>query len=188
MVMPGDYTVKLKVGDKEYSKQIKLVHDYSNPNFTLAQREAQYKTATDFYHLHEQLASVVDEINNNQKMLRENTGKVKSDKIKKLLKEYDARLEALRETLLASKQKSQFADEQKLRERINDVYVAVCNQEAAPSNLQTQRVGVLQQDFQKAAQENTALNNQYAIKVKQALIKEGLLKDDKPTIENKKGK
>ncbi len=187
MVLPGDYTVKLKTGDKEYTKQIKLVHDYSNPNFTIVQREAQYKTATDLYHLHEQLASVVDDINNNQKMLKENVGKVKSDKVKKLLKEYDAKLEILRETLLASKQKSQFADEQKLRERISDVYVAVCNQEAAPSNLQTQRVGVLQQEVQKAAQDNIALNNQYAIKVKQALIKEGLLKDDKSTIENKKG-
>jgi hypothetical protein len=187
MVLPGDYTVKLKVGDKVYDKKIKLVHDYSNPNFTVAQREAQYKTATDLYKLHEQLATVVDDINYNQKLLKENAGKVKSDKVKKLLAEYDNKLEALRVTLLASKQKSQFADEQKLRERISDVYVAVCNQEAAPSNLQMQRVGVLQQEVQKAASDNTALNNQYALKVKQALIKEGLLKDDKSTLENKKG-
>ncbi|HLK29841.1 MAG TPA: hypothetical protein VKT28_14780 [Puia sp.] len=187
MVLPGDYTVKLKAGDKEYTKSIKLVHDYSNPNFTLAQREAQYKTATDLYHLHEQLAGVVDEINNNQKMLKENEGKVKSDKVKKLLTEYNNKLETLRETLLASKQKSQFADEQKLRERISDVYVAVCNQEAAPSNLQMQRVGVLLQEVQKAAQDNLAINNQYAVKVKQALIKEGLLKDEKSTLTDKKG-
>ena len=113
--------------------------------------------------------------------------KAKNDKVKKLLKEYDAKLETLRETLLASKQTSQFADEQKLRERISDVYVAVCNQEAAPSNLQTQRVTVLQQEVQKAEQANSALTNQYAIKVKEALIKEGLLKDDKPTFKNKKG-
>jgi photosystem II stability/assembly factor-like uncharacterized protein len=187
MVLPGEYTLKLKAGDKEYTKRVKLVHDYSNPNFTIADREAQYKTATDLYHLHEQLASVVDDINNNQKMLKENMDKVKSDKVKKLLAEYDSKLEALRETLLASTQKSQFADEQKLRERISDVYVAVCNQEAAPSNLQVERVGVLQQQVQKAGQDNLVINNKYAVKVRQALIKESLLKDDKPTLENKKG-
>jgi photosystem II stability/assembly factor-like uncharacterized protein len=186
MVLPGDYTVKLKAGDKEYSKQIKLVHDYSNPNFTPAQREAQYKTATDLYNLHEKLAGIVDDINNNQKMLKENTPKIKSEKVQKLLKDYDNELEKLRETLLAAKQKSQFADEQKLRERISDVYVAVCNQEAAPSNLQVQRVGVLQQEVQKAETDNTAVKTKYDAKVKQALIKEGLIKDDKSTIDNQK--
>jgi len=187
MVLPGDYTVKLKAGNKEYTQSVKLVHDNSNPNFTIADREAQYKTAMDLYHLHEQLASVADDINSNQKMLKENIEKTKNAKLKKLLSEYNDKLEILRETLLASKQKSQFADEQKLRERISDVYVAVCSQEAGPSNLQVQRVSVLSQEVQKASHDNIAINNQYAIKVKQALIKEGLLKDEKSTLDNKKG-
>jgi len=187
MVLPGDYTVKLKVGDKEYTQSVKLMHDNSNPNFTTADRQAQYKTAMDLYHLHEQLAGVVDGINSNQKMLKENIEKTKNAKLKKLLTEYNDKLETLRETLLASKQKSQFADEQKLRERISDVYVAVCSQEAGPSNLQVQRVSVLSQEVQKASQDNIAINNHYAIKVKQALIKEGLLKDEKSTLDNKKG-
>lgn len=188
MVLPGDYTVKLKAGGKEYTESVKLIHDNSNPNFTVADRKAQYKTAMDLYHMHEQLASVVDDINSNQKMLKENIEKTKNAKLKKLLNEYNDKLETLRATLLASKQKSQFADEQQLRERISDVYVAVCSQEAVPSNLQVQRVNVLTQEVQKASQDNIAINNQYAIKVKQALIKEGLLKNEQSTLDNQKGK
>ena len=104
-----------------------------------------------------------------------------------MLNEYNGKLEELRASLLATKQNSLFADEQRLREKISDVYTAVCGQEAPPSNLQVQRVGVLQQEVQKAEQSNTAINAKYLLKVRQAMTKEGLLKDDKSTLENKKG-
>ncbi len=187
MVLPGNYTVKLKIGDKEYSNVITLVHNSAVADFSLADREAQYKTAMDLYHLHEQLARVVDDINSRQKMLKEDTGKVKSQKVKKLLLEYNSKLETLRASLLATKKQSQFADEERLRERISNVYAAVCGQEARPSNLQVQRAGVLQQEVLKAEQSNAAINSQYEARVKQVLIREGLLKDDKSTLQNGKG-
>ena len=70
MVMPGEYTIKLVVGDSSYTTPIKLVHDASNKEFTLADREAQYKTAMEIYKMHEQLASVVDIINAKQKIIK----------------------------------------------------------------------------------------------------------------------
>ena len=182
MVLPGDYTVKLKVADKEYNSNIKLVHDEKNKAFTIADRQAQYNTAMQLYNLHEQLAKTVDDINSKQKMLKENIEKVKSAKVKKLLQEYNDKLEELRGTLLATKQKSIFADEERLREKITDVYSAIAGQEAAPGNLQQQRVSNLQQEVNKAEQTNTTITTQYFAKVQQALTKEGLestLKDTK---------
>lgn len=188
MVMPGDYTVKLKVGDKEYTNTLKMVHDETNKSFSAADRQAQFTAAMQLYNLHEQLAKEVDDINGKQKMLKENIEKAKSPKVKKLLQEYNNKLEELRATLLATKQKSIFADEERLRERITDIYSAVAGQEAAPSNLQQQRVSVLQQEVTKAGQSNAALTTQYFAKVKDALVKEGLDKPESTLKDNKGGK
>lgn len=188
MVLPGDFTVKLKVGDKEYSSPVSVVHNDANKDFTMADRELQYKTGMELFKLHESLAKTVEDISSRQKMLKENIAKVKSAKVKKLLQEYNDQLETLRAECLATKQKSQFADEERIRERISDVYASVCMQEAAPSNLQLQRVGLLQSEVSNAEQTNTNLTTKYYNKVKEALVKEGLLKEEKPGLENQKGK
>jgi len=188
MVLPGNYTVKLKVGDKEYAQQVRLVHDSANRQFSVQDRQMQYATAMRLYHFHEDLAGTVDHINDDQKILSEYNAKVKNAKARKLLEEYNASLEQLRGTLLATKQKSIFADEKRLREHISEVYVAVCTQEAPPSNLQVQQVSVLAQEVQKADQAYAALREKYDGKVKKELIREGLLKDDKSSLLPDKGK
>ncbi len=183
MVLPGDYTAKLKVGDKVYTKPLKLIHDPKNKDFTLQDRQLQYKTAMKLYNLHERLAAAVDSINAKQKLLRENVTKIKDTTSKRLVQDYLAKLEELRSTLLATKQKSIFANEKKLREEITDVYAAVAQQEAAPSNLQLQRVTQLQEKEVKAEEARITLAKQFDPKVDIALAKEGLpsTNEGKPT-------
>ncbi len=188
MVLPGEYTVKLKVGDKEYPGAVVLEHDASNKGFTLADREQQYKTSMELYGMHEQLAALVDDINAKQKLIKESMDKVKSKKVKTLLTEYQQQLETLRAECLATKQKSVFADEERIRERITDLYMNICMQEAPPSNLQLQRVGVLKTEISTAENTNKTLTDKYYTKVKEALIKEGLLKEEKKGLENNSGK
>ena len=188
MVLPGDYTIKLKIEDKEYPSIMRVVHNDANKDFTLEDRQLQFKTGMELFHMHEELAKMVDEINARQKMLKENIEKVKNKKTKKLLEEYQSQLELLRSECLATKQKSQFADEERLRERITDIYASVCMQEAGPGNLQLQRVGMLKEELSKAEQTNNSLSNKFFNKVKEALVKEGLMKDDKPVLENKTGR
>lgn len=172
MVLPGDYTVKLKVGDKEYVKPLKLVHDTKNKDFTLEDRQLQYKTAMHLYALHTQLAAIVDTLNARQQLMKTNIPVAKDSSNKKLFEEYNRKLDELKSTLLATKQKSIFADEKKLREDITDVYVAVADQESRPSNLQLERAVQLQQKVQKAEDSKTALVRQYDDKVNTALKKE----------------
>lgn len=174
MVLPGDYTVKLKVGDKVYTRQLKLVHDPKNKDFTLEDRVAQSKTAMQLYDAHQKLAATVDSINQKQKSLRMNMARVKDSSTKKLLQEYNTKLEELRSTLLGTKQKSIFADEKKLREDITDVYSAVATQEARPSNLQVQRATGLQQKVVKSEEKRKEVVKEYQPKMEAALAKEGL--------------
>ena len=174
MVLPGDYSVKLKVGDSVYTSKIKLVHDPADKNFTLEDRKLQYKTAMEIYKMHEQLATVVDTINAKQKLIKDNLLKVKDSALKKSMIAYNDELEKLRAECLATKQKSIFADEQRLREEITEVYAGVTGQEAAPSNLQIQRVSVLQQELKKKEEAGKQIVKKYDEVVMEGLRKEGL--------------
>ena len=80
---------------------------------------------------------------------------------KKMLKEYNTKLEELRSTLLATKHKSIFADEKKLREYITEVYASVCSQECKPSNLQLGRITVLNDDLKKGEESYEKITSEY---------------------------
>ncbi|HEX5316816.1 MAG TPA: hypothetical protein VFX22_09205, partial [Candidatus Kapabacteria bacterium] len=163
MVMPGVYTVKLTIGTKEYTSPLTLLHDTTNKNFTLNDRKLQYDLAMQCYHLHERLASVVDNINDKQKWIKAMLDSVKDEKVRKALTEYDDSLEKLRTTLLASKQTSVFADERKLRENISEVYTDIAYNEARPSNLQMDRVKMLEERVANADANDQAINAKYKL-------------------------
>ncbi len=169
MVLPGTYTLKLKVGDKEYTKPLQLVHDNNNKLFSEVDRKEQYDAAMKLYQMHESLYSLVNKINAEQKTIKSNLDSVIKPQSKKMLKEYDAKLEELRSTLLATKHKSIFADERKLREEISELYSSVCGQECRPTNLQVGRVAVLGDDLKKGEQGYEKLYAEYNSKT-QALI------------------
>lgn len=169
MVLPGDYKVKIKIGDKEYDADLKLVHDSENESYTEEDRKLQHDVAMQLYQLHEELYGLVEKINGEQKTLKDNDAAIKTNKSKKLLGEYNTKLEALRATLLATKSKSMFADEEKLREQISDVYGSLCYQEARPTNLQMERVGQLQEEVKKAEKAYEEIVAKYATQAKAAI-------------------
>lgn len=168
-VLPGTYTVKLTVGDKEYTNKIEMVHDASNKLFTEDDQKEQYRVAMELYHMHEQLHDLVEKINAEQKLIKENLDSVKRPQTKKALTEYNNKLEELRSTLLATKHKSIFAEEKKLREYITDVYASVCSQEARPTNLQAARVNVLNDDLKKGQDSYEKLYAEYGDKTHNAI-------------------
>ena len=174
MVLPGTYTAKLKIGDKEYATSLSLVHDASNKDFSEDDRLLQYTAAMKLYNLHEQLARIVDDINTTQKYIKDNLDSIKDTKNKQVLEEYNTKLEDLRTTLLASKQKSIFADEKKLREEISDVYGAIAGQEARPSNLQLERIPVLTEKVDKAEKEKNEMSKKYSARLKEILPAMGM--------------
>jgi hypothetical protein len=167
--LPGAYTVKLKIGDKEYTSPLQMVHDKDNKLFSEDDAKAQYSAAMELYHMHEQLYTLVDRINTEQKMIKDNMDSVSRPQTKKLLKEYDAKLEELRSTLLATKHKSIFADEKKLRENITELYGSVCNQECRPGNLQSARITVLNSDLKKGENTYEKISAEYADKTSAAV-------------------
>ncbi len=171
MVLPGEYTVKVKVGEKVYESKMELKAE-EKPDYTLADRQSQYATAMKLYKMHEQLAAVAEEVSNKQKNLKGIVDKIQNPKSKKLVQQYVDSLESLRGTLMATKQTSAFADEERIREGITNLYTSICYQEVKPSNLQEERVKGLQEEVTKAEAKSKLLNKQFEEKVKAIIIKE----------------
>ena len=182
MVLPGVYTVKVKVGDKYYENNLTMQKDEKSDE-SLADMEARYNASMELYNMHEDLYKLVDSISTTQKMLKSNESKIVNPKVKKLVAEYNDKLEEVRSKCLGTKQKSIFADEKKLREDITDVYYAVCNQEIKPSNLQLERIQSLKQQLTEVQQLKATVNTKYHEKVREAIIKEQV--DSKPKLQNK---
>ncbi|MEO6869809.1 MAG: hypothetical protein ABI168_09205, partial [Ginsengibacter sp.] len=162
MVLPGNYMMKLKVGDREYTEPITLVSDVTNKDYTLADRKSQYKTAMDLYHLHEKLAVLVDSISSIQKALKGAMARTTDSKAKDFLSKYHEELETLRASLLPTIQTGMFADVERLREKISSIYIAVSAQEAAPSNSQIANTKFLQNEEMKAEQKFKTINTKYS--------------------------
>ena len=170
-VLPGDYTVRLKAGNREFTHPLRLYHD-STSSFTQADRQLQYKTAMELYGQHESLARTVADISGRQKDLKKQMDSVSDKRLKKDMQTYHDRLEALRAELIPTKQTSLFADEKKLREDISEVYGAVCNNEQAPTNLQLERVAELRRLVDDASARSRALDKEFGERIRAGLAKQ----------------
>jgi hypothetical protein len=148
-VLPGQYVATLKVGEKSFSQPITMVHD-AQSSFSIQDRELQFRTAMELFGIHEALARLVSDIMARQESFTDSLPKLTRTKDKRKLQAAIDSLEVLRETLVPTKQTSLFADVERLRERITEVYVAVCNNEQAPNNLQLARVRELRRQLDEA--------------------------------------
>jgi photosystem II stability/assembly factor-like uncharacterized protein len=173
MVMPGDYTVKLVVGNKTYTQPLKLLHD-SNGDMNEADRKAQYDAALKLYNMQNDLAVLVDSISKEIKLASENKEQLKDKKARKLADDYQVKLEQLRDTLVVTRTKSMFADEVKFREEIAAIYLSVAGNEAAPSNSQQQRVNELGSTLKKHEETARQLRDIYYAPLLRAFEKENI--------------
>jgi hypothetical protein len=123
----------------------------------------------ELYNMHIRLASLVNAIVEKQKTYKDRISNIKNRQSAQWGKNYMEALENLRADLIPTKQTSIFADESRLREDITQVYVAICNNEAAPSNLQLSSINALQSRLEEAIKKFEAINQQYEEKLKRAL-------------------
>ncbi|MFN9113477.1 MAG: hypothetical protein ACK5XN_25680, partial [Bacteroidota bacterium] len=128
------------------------VHDFKNKSFTEKDRLLQYEKGMELFTMNEELASLVDSVLAQQSLVKKNIDSLTNKKTKtSLQKKWDA-LERFRLTLVPPVIKG-VADIKRLRNEIGDLYVAVVGQEAAPGNLQIQRIAALKSALKNAHDE-----------------------------------
>lgn len=140
MVLPGTYTVKLKVKDKEYSGKIICKHDAENKDLSMADRNLVYQQAMT-------LKALYNEINTDVDTIQYFKTKLKADSTNKVHKAMLADLEKIRAELMATKQTSIFADEEKLREKVSELYGTFCSMETKPNEIQLKAIEALDAEY-----------------------------------------
>lgn len=137
MVLPGRYTIKLMVNDKEYTSKVNCIHDENNKDLSLRQRILVSDKAHELLLVYNSLSNTLDSITLIQNQLKADS--VAFAKNKKLKVKYDE-LQKIKADLTATKQKSIFADEEKIREEISKLYSTFCGMESAPNDIQIQSI------------------------------------------------
>ena len=168
IVLPGEYTVRLTVGKEEYNSKITLVND-SQASYSAEDRQLQYNTSMQLFNLIEQLADLNDGVLAIQARLKDNLKLTKDVKAIKAISAYNNELEDVRATLLATKQKSIFADEVKIRENLSEVFAAVAFNEGRPTDSHLQRMETLKLELEKAKESFVKVQSKYASKVRDKL-------------------
>ncbi|MCC6816245.1 MAG: glycosyl hydrolase [Saprospiraceae bacterium] len=178
-VLPGKYIIRLNVKNKDYLDTIQLNHK-DEKNYNLEDRKAQYETSMKFYNMHESLAKTVENISAEQKFINETKVKAKNKKTIQLADQYYKSLEDLKTTLLASKQKSIFADEKKLREEISESYGVAVSGQQRPSNTVISAAEDLSARVDAATIKYSSIKSEYRAKYDKALTKEKIIQVMKP--------
>jgi photosystem II stability/assembly factor-like uncharacterized protein len=139
---PGKYTVKIVKGNQVYEGQVSVVYDPAIPH-SAADRDKRYETLMKAYNLLEDLAytdKVATEVRDQSKEMA-----VKSNKksLVKKLSGLSESMEVLHKELVATNLTSAITGEEKLREKIGDIYSAVNGYQGRPSQNQTDRLEIL---------------------------------------------
>jgi photosystem II stability/assembly factor-like uncharacterized protein len=144
MVLPGVYTVNLKVNDKVYTSKVNCVHDESNKDLNLEQRKLVYEKAHELENVYENINNTLDSIMLLQMQLKSDS--VVFSKNKKMKAKYDE-LQKIKSNLTATKKTSIFADEEKIREQISKLFSTFCGMESAPNSTQLESIKFWTNEF-----------------------------------------
>ena len=128
------------------------------------------------YNMQEDLAYLSEVINRINKATLILADSVKQEDLKKQLKEFSAKLIELSRTIIASKEGTGITGEEKLREKLSELYYSVVNFPGRPTDSQLQRVKGLEDDFNKANITKNKIFSDYLEKINSQLTINGLKK------------
>ena len=169
MVLPGTYSVYIKVKDITYTGTVQCIEDTSNLDFTLTQRQRVYKSAHQLKTLFSSINSSIDSITVLQNSLKRDSVIYKKNKTAVA---FYKELQNLKSKLMATTKTSIFADEERLREKVSKLYSTFCEMESAPNETQLESIEDLKMEYKKLEQERDRIITQYLPKT-QLIIKPG---------------
>jgi hypothetical protein len=146
LVEKGTYTVKLLVGDKKYDGSIELVDD---PLLTHSADDMamQRSTSMKLYGMVEDLAYFTARISAMKDTLHKCDTLVTDKTLKKKISVAVDSLESIRKRLIATKGGTAITGEERIRERLSDLFANVVGYLGRPSDLQLERMRSLDKEL-----------------------------------------
>ena len=132
-VAPGTYTIKMSKGKNSYTTQLKLVSDPRSTH-TDADRLAQHELVMKLYNRLADLTYVVDSVVATRNAARERAAKLPAgDKLRKQVQAFADQMEALRGKLVATKEGGGITGEERIREKLGQLYGGVNGYDGRPT-------------------------------------------------------
>lgn len=168
MVKEGNYLVRVIAGDKSAEGVLNLVADPQS-SFTAEDKTANYDAVERTFRMQEELALLMDSVMAEKNILEPVKGEAP------VIAEYYDSIEAIRGKLVPVKtgRTVLFADEERLRDKITDVYFGVNFYEGRPTTSQNESLNKLQREMNEEKQKLEERKKFYRPKVKEALRKAG---------------
>lgn len=164
MVLPGKYTVRIKLKDKEYTTTINCVHDAENADLNENDRKLVYEKAMELQGLYKKVNYSIDTINKVQAILKKDSIAFAKNKQAKTF--YDE-LQSIKAELTATKKTSIFADEERVREKVSKLYGSFCDMQQKPNSSQLEAIEVLTKEYAEQEKKLGASFSKNAPKIKQ---------------------
>ena len=148
LVEPGTYTVKITKGDKTFTGTVELVKD---PISSHSEEDvaAHRNTTKDVYTLTEELAffnhQVLGMIDSAKSAMTSTT----NASLKKALQGYADKLEKIRKELVATKEGQGITGEERIREKLSELYGSIVGYDGRPTDSQLERLKGLTSELKK---------------------------------------
>jgi len=151
-VAEGTFTVKLIKGKTILSGTVDLVPDPRTPH-SAEDRAFQQQTSMRLYHMLERLTWVVDTLIELREGAEEAADDLKEkDRLRETLTQYAEGLEEFRSTIVATSEAGRLSGEEKLREKLGQLYGNVVGYDGRPTDSQLARIDVLAQQLDEAVE------------------------------------
>jgi len=142
---PGEYTVKIIKGENTYEGKVNVIYDPTIPH-SKEDRDARHKTLMEAYNLLQDLGFLDKQVRDIRDHAKENTVKVNNKTLSKKLRYLSEEMEKTHKELVATTVTSAITGEEKLREKIADIYSAILGYQGKPTKSQVDRLANLSKE------------------------------------------
>ncbi|RMF82191.1 MAG: glycosyl hydrolase, partial [Nitrospirae bacterium] len=171
-VPEGTYTVKLIKGKDVLEGTVTLVADPRSPH-SAEDRKLQQETALALYRDLERLAYTIDTVIQLRDAARERAEGAPK-RLARRLEAYADELEAFRASLVATGEGGMLSGEEKLREKLGELYGAVSGYDGRPTGSQLERKARLERELEAAAARFAGLTGERLADLNRRLERRGL--------------
>jgi len=142
---PGEYTVKIVKGENTYEGMVNVIYDPAIPHLE-EDRDARLTTLMEAYNLLQDLGFLDKQIRDIRDHAKENAVKTNSKSLGKKLAGLSGKMEVMHKELVATTVTSAITGEEKLREKIGDIYSAILSYQGKPTQSQINRLANLSKE------------------------------------------
>jgi hypothetical protein len=170
-ISEGTYIVKLIKGDKTYTCNLEIIQDPNSP-YSKEDVASRNETVTKIFKMHEDLAYQVYNINKIKDEAKKlvDEGKVSKAAADELIN----KLEELRKTCVATKESKGITGEERLKEKISELYTSISFYGGRPTQQQIDRIDGLQFELEKTNQQADDIYKNYLERVNAELKGKGI--------------